>query len=110
MTGDKASSVEACIARVKTLIDAARAAGPPGGGTPHARPAFSRAIQLPPGAEAQVIGVAGATVKAICQVRAAAQGERLWSTCPSCRSAPLAKPDLLPLCTLPPAACSPCTP
>jgi len=76
VTGDKAPSVEACIARVKSLIDVARAAGPPGG-TAHARPAFSRAIQLPPGAEAQVIGVAGATVKAICQVRAEAKGKRL---------------------------------
>lgn len=87
VTGDKAPSVEACIARVKSLIDVARAAGPPGGGTAHARPAFSRAIQLPPGAEAQVIGVAGATVKAICQVRAEAMGRRLWRTHPFPRAA-----------------------
>ena len=66
ISGDKPAAVEAAIAKVKQLIDAAKSTGPQA-----PKPAFTRVLQLPVGSESQVIGSGGLTVKAICQVRAA---------------------------------------
>ena len=65
VSGERPAAVDAAIAKIKSMIDIARAAGPPA----NTRPAFMRAVQLPVGSESQVIGIGGATIKAICQVR-----------------------------------------